>query len=164
MPRSAIIWTRSRELSLNVRYHLMHRMMISWSKCRPLKRSCAEVGSVISAVTAGSRAFQVCTRTLSNTPPAPPPVPVTGKEIASKQPAPPPPPPERRWGVWANGWGDWVTVDNSGVSRGYNFTIGGFIAGVDYRISENFVVGILGGYSHTWTNLQPSGNIDVNSG
>jgi ATP/maltotriose-dependent transcriptional regulator MalT len=63
MPRSAIIWTRSRELSLNVRYHLMHRMMISWSKCRPLKRSCAEVGSVISAVTAGSRAFQVCTRT-----------------------------------------------------------------------------------------------------
>jgi hypothetical protein len=63
MPRSAIIWTRSRELSLNVKYHLMHRMMISWSKCRPLKRSCAEVGSVIPAVTAGSGAFQVCTRT-----------------------------------------------------------------------------------------------------
>ena len=41
----------------------MHRMMISWSKCRPLKRSSAEVGSVIPAVTAGSRSFQVCTRT-----------------------------------------------------------------------------------------------------
>src|SRR5271165_1716717 len=67
MPRPAIIWTRSRELSVNVRYHLMHRMMISWSKCRPLKRSCAEVGSVISAVTAGSRAFQVCTRTFWQT-------------------------------------------------------------------------------------------------
>jgi outer membrane autotransporter protein len=101
---------------------------------------------------------------LSNTPPAPPPIPATGKEIASKQPAPPPPPPEKRWGVWANGWGDWVTVDNSGVARGYNFTTGGFIAGVDYRITDNFAVGILGGYSHTWTNLQPSGNIDVNSG
>src|SRR5215471_7856980 len=63
MPRSAIIWPRSRELSLNVRYRLMHRTMISWSKCRPLKRSCAEVGSVIPAVTAGSQAFQVCTRT-----------------------------------------------------------------------------------------------------
>src|ERR1700756_3719077 len=58
MPRSAIIWTRSRELSLNVRYHLMHRTMISWSKCRPLKRSCAEVGSVIRAVIARHRAFQ----------------------------------------------------------------------------------------------------------
>jgi hypothetical protein len=32
--------------------------MISWSKCRPLKRSCAEVGSVIPGVTAVHRAFQ----------------------------------------------------------------------------------------------------------
>src|ERR1700747_1162744 len=58
MPRSAIIWTRSRELSLKARYHLTHRMMISWSKCRPLNRSCAELGSVIPAVIAGYRAFQ----------------------------------------------------------------------------------------------------------
>src|SRR5271167_1323695 len=68
MPRSAIIWTRSRELSLNVRYHRTHRTIISWSKCRPLKSSCAEAGSVIQAATAGSRAFQVCTRTVGNTP------------------------------------------------------------------------------------------------
>src|SRR5271166_6513132 len=67
MPRSAIIWTRSRELSLKVRYHLTHRTIISWSKCRPLKSSCAEAGSVIQAVTAGSRAFQVCTRTSETT-------------------------------------------------------------------------------------------------
>jgi hypothetical protein len=32
--------------------------MISWSKCRPLNRSCAEVGSVIPVVIAGYRAFQ----------------------------------------------------------------------------------------------------------
>src|SRR5271166_3981948 len=38
MPRSAIIWTRSRELSLKARYHLTHRMMISWSKCPPLEQ------------------------------------------------------------------------------------------------------------------------------
>ena len=43
---------------LNVMYHLTRRMMISWSKCRPLNRSCAEVGSVIPAVIAGYRAFQ----------------------------------------------------------------------------------------------------------
>src|SRR4029077_5048518 len=64
MPRSAIIWTRSRELSLKARYHLTHRMMISWSKCRPLNRSCAEVGSAMRGVTAASRVFQVCTRTI----------------------------------------------------------------------------------------------------
>src|SRR6266403_2230383 len=57
MPRSAIIWTRSRELSLNVRYHRTHRTMISWSKCRPLKRSCAETSSVIPAVIARYRPF-----------------------------------------------------------------------------------------------------------
>jgi hypothetical protein len=36
MPRSAIIWTRSRELSLNVRYHLMHRTIAGTD---PLVRS-----------------------------------------------------------------------------------------------------------------------------
>src|SRR6266436_9388679 len=58
IPRSAIIWTRSRELSLKARYHRTHSAMISWSKCRPLKRSCAEVGSVIPGVTAVHRTFQ----------------------------------------------------------------------------------------------------------
>src|ERR1700758_5572430 len=58
MPRSAIIWTRSRKLSLKVRYHRTQSTMISWSKCRPLNRSCAEVGSVIPAVTARMPAFQ----------------------------------------------------------------------------------------------------------
>ena len=58
IPRSAIIWTRSRELSLKARYHRTHSTMISWSKCRPLKRSCAEVASVIPGVTAVHRAFQ----------------------------------------------------------------------------------------------------------
>src|SRR5438067_5605034 len=58
MPRSAIIWTRSRELSLNVRYHRTHSTMISWSKCRPLKRSCAELGSIIPTAIAGAQALQ----------------------------------------------------------------------------------------------------------
>ena len=47
MPCSAIIWTRSRELSLKVRYNRTQSTMISRSKRRPLKSSCAEVGSVI---------------------------------------------------------------------------------------------------------------------
>src|SRR5262247_2692449 len=38
IPRSVIIWTRSLALSLKLRYHRTHSTMISWSKCRPLKR------------------------------------------------------------------------------------------------------------------------------
>ena len=101
---------------------------------------------------------------VSNLPPAPAPVTTTGKEIAPKQPVAPLPPAENRWGVWANGWGDWVNVDNNGQAKGYNFTTGGFIIGVDYRITDHFAVGLVGGYAHTATNLQPSGDIDVNTG
>jgi outer membrane autotransporter protein len=66
--------------------------------------------------------------------------------------------------VWANGWGDWVSVSNDGQAKGYNFTTGGFLVGVDYRITDHFAVGLTGGYSHTATQLQPSGNIDINTG
>src|ERR1700739_1204896 len=38
-PRSSIISTRSRKLSLKRRYHRTHRTMTSRSKCRPLNRS-----------------------------------------------------------------------------------------------------------------------------
>jgi len=38
------------------------RLLIGpWRKCRPLKRSCADVGSVTPAVTAENRAFQEAT-------------------------------------------------------------------------------------------------------
>jgi len=100
---------------------------------------------------------------VSNPPPAPAPI-TTGKEIAPKQPVAPPPPPENRWGVWANGWGDWVSVSNDGFAKGYDFTTGGFIAGVDYRITDHIAVGLMGGYAHTATSLQPSGDVDVNTG
>jgi outer membrane autotransporter protein len=100
---------------------------------------------------------------VSNPPPAPAPI-TTGKEIAPKQPVAPPPPPENRWGVWANGWGDWVSVSNDGLAKGYDFTTGGFIAGVDYRITDHIAVGLMGGYAHTATSLQPSGDIDVTTG
>ena len=88
----------------------------------------------------------------------------TGKEIAPKQPIASLPAAENRWGVWANGWGDWVNVDNNGQAKGYNFTTGGFIAGLDYRLTDHFAVGLMGSYAHTATNLQPTGDIDVNTG
>jgi hypothetical protein len=57
-PALSLIWTRSRELSLKVRYHRTQHTMISWSKCRPLKRSGAELGSAMLGVTAACRSFQ----------------------------------------------------------------------------------------------------------
>ena len=100
----------------------------------------------------------------SNLPVPPPP---SGKEAIGQAKAPPPvfePTPQNRWGVWANGWGDWVSADNDGAAKGYNFTTGGFIIGVDYRITDYFAIGLMGSYAYTRTNLQPSGDIDVNTG
>jgi autotransporter-associated beta strand protein len=71
---------------------------------------------------------------------------------------------ENRWGVWVTGFGDFVNVDGDGNSQGYNFTTGGVSIGVDYRITDQLAIGVMGDYSHTWTSLNPSGNIDVNSG
>ena len=72
--------------------------------------------------------------------------------------------PENRWGVWVTGFGDFVTVDADANANGYNFTTGGFSLGVDYRLTDSLTIGAMGEYSHTWTSLEPSGSIDVNSG
>jgi outer membrane autotransporter protein len=72
--------------------------------------------------------------------------------------------PENRWGVWVTGFGDFVNVDGDGNAQGYNFTTGGFSVGLDYRIIDQLAIGVFGDYSHTWTSLNPSGHIDVDSG
>ena len=74
------------------------------------------------------------------------------------------PGPENRWGVWVTGFGDFVSVDADANAKGYNFTTGGVSLGIDYRITDQLAIGLMGEYSHTWTSLQPGGNIDVNSG
>jgi len=74
------------------------------------------------------------------------------------------PGPQNRWGVWVTGFGDFVNVDADGNANGYDFTTGGFSLGIDYRISDQLAIGAMGEYSHTWTSLQPSGDIDVDSG
>jgi outer membrane autotransporter protein len=72
--------------------------------------------------------------------------------------------PENRWGVWVTGFGDFVSVDGDANANGYNFTTGGATLGLDYRLTDQLVIGVMGDYSHTWTSLQPSGHIDVDSG
>jgi outer membrane autotransporter protein len=74
------------------------------------------------------------------------------------------PGPENRWGVWVTGFGDFVNVDGDGNAQGYNFTTGGVSLGLDYRITDQLAIGVMGEYSHTWTDLKPAGHIDVDSG
>jgi outer membrane autotransporter protein len=89
---------------------------------------------------------------------------VVGKEIKEAPPSPLQPAPGNRWGVWVTGFGDFVNVDNEGSVQGYNFTNGGVTIGVDYRLTDNVVIGLMGGYAHSWTDLNPSGTTDVNTG
>jgi outer membrane autotransporter protein len=98
----------------------------------------------------------------------------TGKEIVQRKedlsgkqtagPSPLQPGPENRWGLWITGYGDFVNVEDDGAAKGYDFTTGGMSLGIDYRLTPHFVIGIMGGYSHSWTELVPSGSIDVDEG
>ena len=72
--------------------------------------------------------------------------------------------PDNHWGVWVTGFGDFVNLDGDGNAKGYDFTTGGASLGIDYRITDQLAIGAMGDYSHTWTSLQPSGHIDVDSG
>jgi outer membrane autotransporter protein len=74
------------------------------------------------------------------------------------------PGPGNRWGVWVTGFGDFVSVDSDANAKGYDFTTGGVSLGIDYRIGDQFAIGAMGEYSHTWTSLNPSGHVDVDSG
>jgi outer membrane autotransporter protein len=114
-------------------------------------------------VIAGSTGF------VSNITPALPP---TGKEVvgekgvaSGKEEAPPSPSArECRWGVWVTGYGDFVNVDSEGPAKGYDYTNGGVTVGADYRVTDHFLIGIMGGYAHTWTDLKPSGSVGVDTG
>ena len=74
------------------------------------------------------------------------------------------PGPGNRWGVWMTGFGDFVSVDGDANADGYNFTTGGASLGIDYHLTDEWVVGMMAEYSHTWTSLKPSGSNDVSSG
>src|SRR5438132_3742112 len=59
MPRSDMIWTKSLELSLKLKYHLTQRTMISRSKYRPLNKSTAAGRLRIHRLSQEQRRFSV---------------------------------------------------------------------------------------------------------
>jgi autotransporter-associated beta strand protein len=69
----------------------------------------------------------------------------------------------RRWGVFANGMGNFGTVTGDGNAPGYQYSTGGTTAGVDYRFSKSFVGGLLLGYSQSGTS-QSAGAVNLTGG
>lgn len=74
------------------------------------------------------------------------------------------PGPQNPWGVWVNGWGNFVSLNNDGFRRGYDFTTGGVSVGIDNRLTDHLAIGLFGSYADSGTNLQSAGDIEVKSG
>jgi len=71
------------------------------------------------------------------------------------------------FGIWGRGYG--VAGDRHGgdVSSRYDYTILGFVLGMDSKISDNLLIGLGGGYSQTdidFESLTDSGDVDSYQG
>ena len=87
---------------------------------------------------------------------------VVGKNVVAPAPAPAP---DNRWGTFAMGSGDYVTVHNQDENAdGYKITNGSFLAGVDYRLLHNLAIGVYGGYVGSESDLAGHGRIISDGG
>ena len=65
--------------------------------------------------------------------------------------------PESRWGLFADGGAAFGSQNSSTSQTGYNFSLGGFTLGGDYRLRDNLLVGLATGYSNTSSSFYGSG-------
>ncbi len=68
-----------------------------------------------------------------------------------------------RGGVYAQGSGEFVNVGNTTNARGYDFDSGGVTIGADYKVTHNFVTGVLVNYTRATADLTNSGRIEADS-
>ena len=73
-------------------------------------------------------------------------------------------PEDPRWGAFLSGTGEWVSVGNTDNARGYDLQSGGFTLGLDYKVGQNFAVGVMAGYTGTTADLTNRGRVWVNGG
>ena len=67
---------------------------------------------------------------------------------------------DRLWSVYLEGTDASASVDGSSNASGYNFDTRGATLGVDRRVNDNFVVGVLGSYTSSDAQLFNGGSID----
>jgi autotransporter-associated beta strand protein len=68
--------------------------------------------------------------------------------------------PPDQWEVFTTGVGDFATVSGDGNAAGYQYSIGGAVAGMDRRFSKDFMAGLLLGYSQSGTS-QSAGQVNA---
>ncbi|MFZ0052385.1 MAG: autotransporter domain-containing protein, partial [Desulfobaccales bacterium] len=72
--------------------------------------------------------------------------------------------PETSWGVYLYPDVSLGSQKSSMNQTGFDFAMGGFTAGADYRVRDNLLVGLATGYGYTGTNLHGSGgNVQNNT-
>lgn len=70
-----------------------------------------------------------------------------------------------RWGVFVTGTGEFANVGDEDLNaRGYDITTGGVTLGLDYRVTNNFAIGLAGTYAHSNVDLVGDGHIDADGG
>ncbi len=74
------------------------------------------------------------------------------------------PAPDNRWGVFVTGTGEWANVGDTGNARGYDLTNAGFTLGIDYKLTDHFVIGLATGYDHSSADLTDGGRVIVDGG
>ena len=73
-------------------------------------------------------------------------------------------PEENRWGAFLSGTGEWINVGDTQNARGYDLASGGFTLGIDYKVTPNFAIGLMGGYTGTTVDLADNGRTWINGG
>jgi len=72
-------------------------------------------------------------------------------------------PSSNQWNVFMNGLGEFGTVTGDSNASGYNFSIGGMAAGMDYRFDRDLVGGLLLGFTSSGTS-QSNSTVDSSGG
>jgi len=69
--------------------------------------------------------------------------------------------PDNRWGIFVSGAGEFTDVHGDSNATGYRLTTGGLTVGADYRLTEEFALGVAMGYANTRADLTDDGRIDA---
>ena len=68
---------------------------------------------------------------------------------------------DNRVGVFVTGVGEFTNIGNTANARGYDLTTGGLTIGVDYKVTEHFVIGLNTGYARSSAELNGNGRVTV---